>query len=381
MKILVVCGAGYVSGLEIVTLDLIESLQKQGHDVRCVTSTWGNGDFVSRLETVSISYTRLPLGFISKTLSWSAIRMTLDQLWRISELWLGYWGYVRNFEPDVIIQSNFHHIFILWPVLNQKKTIFHVHNSFPNKKFYRYLFGFLNLKISYYVSVSNFVSKSLIGLGISNNKIYSILNSIKFDEKKISLPALEYAKHKNIYPHVRIGLVGQIGRWKGHDDLIEALNLVKKWKLSFSCIIFGQGESEYIEILKQKLEEYHLTSDVYWAGFVKDRKEIFSSFDICIVPSRVQEGFGMVAAEAAYFGIPVIATRRGGLPEIVQDGETGYLVDAESPMQIAEKLKLLIEDTDLRDKMGQTAHSYALQHFSQERMVQEMENIFLKVNN
>ena len=89
----------------------------------------------------------------------------------------------------------------------------------------------------------------------------------------------------------------------------------------------------------------------------------------------------MVAAEAAYFGIPVIATRRGGLPEIVQDGETGYLVDAESPMQIAEKLKLLIEDTDLRDKMGQTAHNYALQHFSQERMVQEMENIFLKVNN
>lgn len=84
----------------------------------------------------------------------------------------------------------------------------------------------------------------------------------------------------------------------------------------------------------------------------------------------------MVAAEAAHFGVPVVATRRGGLPEIVQDGQTGYLVDAESPHQLASKLRALIEDKALRQRMGDAARQHALQEFTQARMAEQVEAIF-----
>jgi len=142
MKVLVVCGAGYVSGLEVVTLSLIEGLRKRGHEVRCIATTWGDGDFAARLTAKHITYIRLPLGFISKTLTWPAVRMTLDQLRKLPQLWLGYYRYTREFEPDIILHSNFQHIFLLWLFLNRGRNFYHVHNAFSRTKFYQALFGF-----------------------------------------------------------------------------------------------------------------------------------------------------------------------------------------------------------------------------------------------
>jgi glycosyltransferase involved in cell wall biosynthesis len=73
-----------------------------------------------------------------------------------------------------------------------------------------------------------------------------------------------------------------------------------------------------------------------------------------------------------------VATRRGGLPEIVQDGKTGYLVEAEAPRQLAEKLRLLIEDDVLRKKMGAAARQYASAQFTLNRMAEQMEAIFAR---
>ncbi|HEY0386659.1 MAG TPA: glycosyltransferase, partial [Pyrinomonadaceae bacterium] len=118
MRILFICGAGTVSGREIATLNLIAGLRERGHDVRCVASTWGDGRFQQRLEAMAVKHVSLPLGFISKTLSWSAVRMSLDQLRRVPGLWRGYRRYVREFRPEAVVQSNFHHIFMLWPLLD-----------------------------------------------------------------------------------------------------------------------------------------------------------------------------------------------------------------------------------------------------------------------
>lgn len=85
----------------------------------------------------------------------------------------------------------------------------------------------------------------------------------------------------------------------------------------------------------------------------------------------------MVAAEAACFGVPVVASRRGGLPEIVRDDVTGFLVNAEAPRELAEKLRLLIEDAALRERMGRAARLHAAQHFTQERMAEQMEAVFV----
>jgi glycosyltransferase involved in cell wall biosynthesis len=382
VKILFVCGGGIVSGKEIITLSLIDGLRERGHEIRCVTSTWGTSEFTERLKTAGTPFRKLPLGFISKTLNWPAVGMTLHQMLKLPRLWRGYKSCLNEFKPDVVVQTNFHHAFLLWPLMDARNTVFHVHDPVSQTAFYRKLFKFLDRRLCAFVGVSDFIRNMIVRLGVPEGKVFSVRNGI--DIKGIEEDGCERAsktsesgKHEGANNgSVKIGIVGQIGEWKGHDDFIEALAGLKQSEFSFYGIIYGSGDADYIKLLKEKIDDYKLTQHVRWAGFVGDAKQIFSVTDICIVPSRSQDPCPTVAIEAAHFGVPLIATRRGGLPELVLDGETGYLVDACSPEQITEKLKLLIEDAVLRQKMSEAARTHGLLHLTRERMVREMETIF-----
>jgi glycosyltransferase involved in cell wall biosynthesis len=113
---------------------------------------------------------------------------------------------------------------------------------------------------------------------------------------------------------------------------------------------------------------------------VKDQTAIYAPLDVCVVPSRFREPFGLVAAEAGWAGLPVVAARRGGLPEIVADGETGFLVEAEQPKQLADQLQKLIQDPALRREMGEQGHERALEHFTRERMVNEIDELLVSLS-
>ena len=79
---------------------------------------------------------------------------------------------------------------------------------------------------------------------------------------------------------------GQIGLWKGHEDLLDALALVARDKGGVSLHIFGSGDREFIASLQQKSSDLNLVKHVEWRGFVPELSDIFSSVDICVVPSR-----------------------------------------------------------------------------------------------
>jgi glycosyltransferase involved in cell wall biosynthesis len=326
------------------------------------------------LEENSILFNRLPLGFISKSLSWQAIWMTLDQLRRLPALWLGYRKTLNVFRPDIILHSNFHHIFLLWPVLGRRINIFHVHDYFAPKAFYKWLFKLLAIRLTVFVGVSRFIAKSLAEVGIRENRTAYVLNGVAVEESDPP-EVLGESRNDESVRAIVIGIVGQVGLWKGHDDLVDALQILKRDNHPFVCKIYGKGDPDYEECLKEKIARFSLASDVQWAGFV-DRKTIYKSIDICVVPSRSQDPCPTVALEASHFGLPVIATRNGGLPEIVRDGETGYLVDPLAPNQIAQRIQLLIQNPDLRISMGRAARRRALGHFTRERMVDEMEALF-----
>lgn len=376
LKILFICAGGTVSGREVATLNLMRALRERGHDVRCVASSWGDGKLVERLNAEAFEHISLPLGFISKTLNWSALWMTLDQLRRVPGLWSGFRRYRREFEPDVVVQSNFHHIFLLWPLLDARKTFFHVHDDFPASDFYRRLFGFLNRRLCAVICVSRFIANSIGRLGIPPEKISAVYNGIAVEEiLNEDESGSSLASHRE--GAVVVGIVGQVGPWKGHDDLLEALRELKGEGRPFSCIIYGSGEQSYRQSLMEKIAAYDLSAEVHFADYVKSLKEIYTTIDVCVVPSRVNEAFGMVAAEAAHFGVPVVATRRGALSEIVCDGETGFLVDAQSPGELAARLRSLIEDTALRSRMGEAARRGA-RRFTSQLAAQQVEEIFFR---
>jgi glycosyltransferase involved in cell wall biosynthesis len=96
---------------------------------------------------------------------------------------------------------------------------------------------------------------------------------------------------------------------------------------------------------------------------------------IFVLPS-LEEGFGIAAVEAMAAGLPVVASAVGGLPEIVQDGKTGWLVPPSNPAQLAERLRTLLLSPQERASMGREGRTRARTHFSEERMVAEIADIY-----
>lgn len=351
-----------MGGKEIMALELGEGLASKGCAVEFVTSRWSNGEFESRLQTMGLPASSVWFGFISATLTLDCLRMTAHQLSRWPHLLFGYRRFLRRLSPEKVIHTNWHSLLLILPFLKPERDIFWLHDVIPDKPQYRRVFSLFSKRIGLFVPVSNAVAESLLRIGISRSKIRVIHNGLV---GPASVPICERRRSKNL----RIGIVGRVGEWKGHHDLIEAFAQLVPLQLTTELHIFGPESSEYAEKLKQRAEQLEIAPRLVWHGFVADKAKIYSEIDVCVVPSRCADSLPTVAIEAAFFGLPVVATRRGGLPEIIEDGVTGYLVEAERPQELAARLGDLLQSAELREKMGSAARARARQYFSRERFV------------
>jgi spore coat protein SA len=99
--------------------------------------------------------------------------------------------------------------------------------------------------------------------------------------------------------------------------------------------------------------------------------------DVFVGPSQIEEGLGLVFLEAAAAGLPVIATRRGGIPEVVQDRETGLLLDRQDDAEeLAEKILRLLKDADLRQALGRQGRAWVEANFSWEKIAADSEDFY-----
>jgi glycosyltransferase involved in cell wall biosynthesis len=364
-RILIICGAGYVSGKEIMALELGNGLVESGQSVSYVTSFWNNGDFINRLQRLKLPVHILPIGFISATLCWDCLRMTGEQLWRWPGLVRGYFRVLKVQRPARIVHTNWHHLLMLLPFLRPARDLYWLHEIIPNRPRFRRVFRWFERRLGCFICVSDAVASSLRQLGIEERKIRVIRNGLQ--DPAAELGPMNLAQNKTF----RIGIVGQVEPWKGHSDLLEAFALVRSRHPQTELHVFGVGDRTYqTELLRQSIE-LRVSDAVKWHGFVSDRGPIYKGLDVCVLPSRSDDPLPTTALEAAFFRIPVIATRRGGLPEIIDHEVNGLLVDAKSPGQIASAICRLVEQPDYRNVLGENARQSALSRFGRERFVRD----------
>jgi glycosyltransferase involved in cell wall biosynthesis len=361
--ILIVCGAGYVSGKEVIALELGRGLARNGQAVAFITSSWNDNDFSNRLELAGLPTKVLRIGFISATMSLKSLRMTAEQIWYLPALLGGYARLLRDVKPKKVVHTNWHHALLLLPFLRSERDLYWVHEFIPNLPQYRTAFGWLAQRLNCFVCVSQAVARSLRQLGINEEKIRVIHNGITDPVSKISSP-----QPAEVF---RIGMVGQVGAWKGHDDLLDAFAVVHQKHGSCELHVFGKGDGLYRTELERKCIRLGVAHCVKWRDFVSDPRDIYSNLDLCVVPSRSHDPLPTSAIEAGFFGLPVIATRRGGLPEVVEHETNGLLVEAEQPEELAEAMCRLISDSQLRQRLGTNARRRATQRFGRERFLQE----------
>ncbi len=208
----------------------------------------------------------------------------------------------------------------MWPFLKPERDIYWSHEVFANKPQYRRLFRALAKRVGCLVAVSKIAAQSLLELGVPKDKVVVIHNGI-------SDPAAGHHNDSN-NKTCAVGIVGQIGSWKGHEDLLEAFQVVLRREPSAQLHIFGRSGSAYEGFLRRRARELGLEKSVIWRGFVEDRSKIYRDLSILAVPSRSEDTLPTVAIEAGFFGLPVVASDKGGLNEIVKDQVTGLLFSA-----------------------------------------------------
>lgn len=146
-----------------------------------------------------------------------------------------------------------------------------------------------------------------------------------------------------------VGTVAHLSGEKGHLPLLEAAAILRRERLDFRLVLVGDGELR--DFLELKVGQLGLEGQVSFAGFRDDSEAMTKQFDIFCLPS-LSEGLSSAILAAMASRLPVVSTDVGGIPELVKDEETGYLVPPNDSPLLAEALRRLLLDSQLCQRMG-----------------------------
>ena len=159
-------------------------------------------------------------------------------------------------------------------------------------------------------------------------------------------------------------------------DVIETFEKIIAAGVNARLIMIGDGPD------RSRAEAYarahHLRDRVTFLGNLPNLEEVLGGCDLFLLPSET-ESFGMAALEAMTSEVPVIATNAGGLPEVVIDGETGYLVDVGDTDAMSERGIEILRNHDLRAKMGKRARQVAVERFDEQKIVPHYREMYERV--
>jgi glycogen(starch) synthase len=174
----------------------------------------------------------------------------------------------------------------------------------------------------------------------------------------------------------RLLCLGLLMTVKGFDLALTALASLAYRFPHIRLVIAGDGPAR-TELEKQadELGVSHLVDFVGWVT-PENVPALMNGATVVVMPSRWEEAFGLVALEAALMARPVVATRVGGLPEVVVHGQTGLLVEKNDSRALGEAIAILLDDVELASKMGRAARSRAQEVFSLERHVDEYDGLY-----
>ena len=223
-------------------------------------------------------------------------------------------------------------------------------------------------KISKIVAISDFIRKVLIQDGIDENKIVTIRSGTDIYKYDKVLPDNNFRERYGIEENNTI--LGTVAAFAGHKDypnLLNAFKIVKEEIKNTKLVCVGDGP--LFEEMKNIAAEPKVNNDVIFLGFRNDIGQLLKVFDIFILASK-KEGLGTSLIDALAVGLPIVATRSGGIPELIDHNKNGILVESKNPQQLAENLIELIKNKEQQKLLSISAKESALK-FSIEKTVEQ----------
>jgi glycosyltransferase involved in cell wall biosynthesis len=176
-----------------------------------------------------------------------------------------------------------------------------------------------------------------------------------------------------------LGAIGNIQEWKGQAVLVEAMARVVDAVPEARALIVGgvhRAGAAYYEQLQARIRDLHLDRSLSITGFRHDIADVMNALDVIVHTSVRPEPFGRVILEGMLLGKAVVATAAGGVPELIREGETGFLVPPGDAARLAGRLIPLLHDSALRQSVGKRAQAWGREQFSLQRHVAAMSAIY-----
>lgn len=350
-KILFVITKSNWGGAQRYVYDLATNLPKDRFET--VVSLGGNGPLKTKLEESGIRTISIPL--LKRDIS---IFKEIKVFFKLIALY-------KKEMPDVIhlnsskigglgsLSGRIYRLFAKHlPII-----IFTAHGFAFNEN--RSLLSKFAIKASYFfimaccdktIAVSDSIKDQVRHWPFISKKIVVIKNTIpvmNFLEKEPARNFLQSKISASLLNTERLwlGTIGELHPIKGQSFLIEALVELKKEFANFVFIIIGEGEER--RKLEQQIEDLQMKDNIFLVGHIDEASKYLKAFDIFILPS-ISEALGYVILEASQAHIPIISSRVGGIPEVLEDGKMGLLVEPGNGSEIEKALKTLINSPEKR---------------------------------
>jgi glycosyltransferase involved in cell wall biosynthesis len=295
-----------------------------------------------------------------------ALRNEVDlaTAWKLSRV-------LKQMQPDVIHAHDPHAVAVASmalaisaptpkpPLVASRRIEFRIgHNSFSRWKY---------SQVDCFIANSSAIRDRLVADGMRRDRI-TIVNEGVDVERIVRMKPVDV--HGEFYlPHGApvVGNVAALVEHKGQKHLIDAAALVVREVPDARFVIVGEGELR--PALEKQIKDKHLERHVFLAGFRADALELTKSFDLFAM-SSVSEGMCTALVDAMAASKAAVATTAGGIPEVLADGETGYLVPPRDHQQMADRIVFLLKNEHARKRMGEAALVRAREKFTVEKMVE-----------
>ncbi len=340
-------------GAEIILKSLVEGAHDLGHEVK-VLSFWDKDDREEIIDGIPVYRAKIPNVY----LPYGKIRQPFlkRRLWHILDIYNPLskkivLKQIRDFKPDIIsihntqgwscsiwdavLESNvpaiqvLHDLYLLCPTNMFKNNVI-CKKQCLTCKLMRLPYKSKSNNIKAVVGVSNFILNKLLSYGYFKDVP---IKKVIYNSRKLSNFIVE---RRTDSKHINFGFIGTLAPNKGIEVLLRAYHKIKK--PNYKLFVAGAGKQDYEEYLKSKYKD----DSIIFMGRVEPM-DFFEKVDVTIVPSIWYEPLGMVVVESFAFGIPVIGSNIGGIPEMIINGVNGMLFDPYKEGDLEEKL-LKFED-------------------------------------
>ena len=226
------------------------------------------------------------------------------------------------------------------------------------------------------IAVGPQVRDDLVELGVAPAEKFSVIR-LGIDLESRVLTADRRAEFRHLFgiPEDRfvVGWIGRMTAIKRVPDILAAFKALRDRGVEATLCLVGDGPDR--DAVEQLASDLGIVRDILFVGYQRDVAPYYAFFDAFLLPSA-NEGTPVVAIEALASERPVVATRVGGVPDVVDDGEDGFLVEVGDIPALADRLEQLARDPELRARMGKAGRERVVPRYRVERLVDDVDTLY-----